>query len=129
MKARKETYSFFANSKNQALTSVSILRRSGAKMSGDSSKIILNNTAIEKEEIEKIRLEFESIVRLVVDKPLAVFINIELGSKSLVLRVSAPREEIGKLIGKSGKMADALRTLLTSISAKRGIRAVLDIED
>lgn len=43
------------------------------------------------------------------------------------LKVQA--DDIGKVIGKQGKTAQAMRTLLTAVSAKEGKRAILEIED
>ena len=38
-------------------------------------------------------------------------------------------EDVGKVIGKQGKTAQAMRTLLTAIAAKEGKRAILKILD
>jgi predicted RNA-binding protein YlqC (UPF0109 family) len=46
---------------------------------------------------------------------------------SLTLRVK--QEDVGKVIGKKGKTAIAMRTLLTAIAAKEGKRAMLEILD
>lgn len=45
----------------------------------------------------------------------------------LTLKVSA--DDVGKVIGKQGKTAQAMRTLLTAIAAKEGKRAILKILD
>lgn len=39
------------------------------------------------------------------------------------------RDEIGKVIGKQGKTAEAMRTLLTAVAAKEGKRVILEILD
>lgn len=69
------------------------------------------------------------VVQSVVDDPVEVSVNIREGEQTTVYVISAPKSEIGKIIGKEGRMAHALRTLLYSYSSKRGFRAVLEIAE
>lgn len=69
------------------------------------------------------------VVSFVVDYPDRVSVSFDQGEQTLVVRVYVEKSDIGKIIGKNGKMADCLRTLLASLAARRKIRAVLSIEE
>lgn len=72
----------------------------------------------------------EFIAKHLVDKPEGVRIEESFPNENTVeldLRVDA--EDVGKVIGKQGKTAQAMRTLLTAIAAKEGKRAILKILD
>jgi hypothetical protein len=47
----------------------------------------------------------------------------------VVLSLKVQSDDVGKVIGKQGKTAQAMRTLLTAIAAKEGQRAILEILD
>lgn len=47
----------------------------------------------------------------------------------IVLSLKVQPDEIGKVIGKQGKTAQAMRTLLTAVAAKEGKRVILEILD
>ena len=72
----------------------------------------------------------EFIAKHLVDNPDSVSIeekNPEENKVVLSLKVQA--DDVGKVIGKQGKTAQAMRTLLTAIAAKEGKRAILEILD
>jgi predicted RNA-binding protein YlqC (UPF0109 family) len=72
----------------------------------------------------------EYIAKQLVDNPDGVIVEEKLAEeKKIVLSLKVQPDDIGKVIGKQGKTAQALRTLLTAVSAKEGKRAVLEIED
>lgn len=72
----------------------------------------------------------EYIAKQLVDDPEGVVVEEKLiEERKIVLSLKVPPGDIGKVIGKQGKTAQALRTLLTAVSAKEGKRAVLEIED
>ena len=53
----------------------------------------------------------------------------ETGDKTIELTLKVGPDDVGKVIGKQGKTAQAMRTLLTAIAAKDGKRAILKILD
>jgi len=72
----------------------------------------------------------EYIAKQLVDNPDAVVVEEKpIDDKKFVLSLRVQLDDIGKVIGKQGKTAQAIRTLLTAVSAKEGKRAVLEIED
>lgn len=72
----------------------------------------------------------ESVVRELVDEPDNVEVQQTMseGGNVYILTVKA-RNEIGKIIGKKGKNAQALRTLFEAMAAKYRCRIMLDIAD
>ena len=72
----------------------------------------------------------EFIAKHLVDSPEGVSIEESVPNENtveLLLKVSP--DDVGKVIGKQGKTAQAMRTLLTAIAAKEGKRAILKILD
>lgn len=71
----------------------------------------------------------EYIVRILVDHPEQVQITEVDGEKTVIFELRCNKEDIGKIIGKSGKTVGAIRTLLSTAAAKNGRRALLEIVD
>ena len=72
----------------------------------------------------------EFIAKSLVDDPKAVVVEETIDQdKKVNLSLRVKREDIGKVIGKKGKTAIAMRTLLTAVAAKEGKRAMLEILD
>ena len=71
----------------------------------------------------------EYIARLLVDEPDAVQVNVIEGEQSIILELRVGSEDVGKVIGKHGRIAKALRTLLSAATTKSGRRVVLEILD
>ena len=72
----------------------------------------------------------EFIARHLVDNPDSVEVEENVPEeKKIVLSLKVKSDDVGKVIGKQGKTAQAMRTLLTAIAAKEGKRAILEILD
>jgi len=69
------------------------------------------------------------MVRSLVDAPDKVQIKQIEGEKSTILELSVAKEDIGKVIGKHGRIARAVRTVLSASATKSGKRVVLEILD
>jgi len=69
----------------------------------------------------------EHIVRALVDYPDKVDIREVEGSRTTVYELRVGEGDLGKVIGKAGQTAKAIRTLLAAASARQGKRAVLEI--
>lgn len=69
----------------------------------------------------------ENIVRSLVDNPDQVTVKEVLGSRTTVYELRVAQGDLGKVIGKNGQTAKAIRTLLAAASARQGKRAVLEI--
>lgn len=71
----------------------------------------------------------EYIVRILVDHPEEVQITEVDGEKTVIFELRCNKDDIGKIIGKSGKTVGAIRTLLSTAAAKDGKRAMLEVVD
>jgi hypothetical protein len=69
----------------------------------------------------------ESIAKALVDNPEQVSVNVLEGSQATVLELSVAKVDLGKIIGKQGRTAKAIRTILGASSAKEKKRTVLEI--
>ncbi len=69
----------------------------------------------------------EFIARSLVDNPDQVEVRESEGDQASVLELSVSRDDLGKIIGKQGRTARAIRTLLGAVSAKTKKRVVLEI--
>ncbi|MDR1446930.1 MAG: KH domain-containing protein [Treponema sp.] len=71
----------------------------------------------------------EYIVKTLVDDPTQVQISVVEGEKSTILELRVAENDIGKVIGKHGRIAKAIRTVLQAATAKTGKHTVLEILD
>jgi uncharacterized protein len=69
----------------------------------------------------------EAIARALVDQPDRVQVNEVAGEQTTVLELRVAQEDLGKVIGKQGKTARAMRTLLAAAGMKVHKRFVLEI--
>ncbi|MBM4169375.1 MAG: KH domain-containing protein [Ignavibacteria bacterium] len=69
----------------------------------------------------------EYIAKHLVDNPDGVSLEMEEKEDKLIFKLKVSEKDVGKIIGRDGKTASAIRTLLRAVAAKEGKRAVLDI--
>lgn len=69
------------------------------------------------------------IIRALVDQPEEVSVNEIEGSQTTVLEVTVAKSDMGKVIGKKGRNAQAIRTILSAAAGKRRKHYVLEIVD
>lgn len=69
----------------------------------------------------------EYIAKALVDEPDEVTITETDGEQSSVLELKVAKSDLGKVIGKQGRTARAIRTVLSAASTKNKKRAVLEI--
>ncbi|MDH3251676.1 MAG: KH domain-containing protein [Ignavibacteria bacterium] len=71
----------------------------------------------------------EFIARHLVDHPDSVSIECEEKEDKVIFKLKVGEQDVGKVIGKKGRTAQAMRTLLGAVAAKEGKRAILEIAD
>ena len=72
----------------------------------------------------------EFIIKRLVDKPDDVQLTQDENEMNkVVFQLKVEKEDIGKVIGKKGRNANAIRVLLSAIAAREGKRAILEIVD
>jgi len=69
----------------------------------------------------------EYIAKSLVDKPEEVSVNELEGQQASVIELKVAREDLGKVIGRQGRTARAIRIILGAASAKMKKRSVLEI--
>ena len=69
----------------------------------------------------------EYIAKALVDKPEEVSVTELEGEQTSVIELRVAKEDLGKVIGKHGRTARAMRTILGAASAKMKKRSVLEI--
>ena len=68
-----------------------------------------------------------SIVKSLVDYPEDVTINETVGSSVIILEISVSKTDIGKVIGKEGRIANAIRTIIKAAAAKDNKKVTVEI--
>jgi len=84
-------------------------------------------TTLDATTAEDIRTLLEANVLAIVDEKSSASVKFFEGDQTIVFEVKVSKTDIGKVIGKQGKTAQALRTILNCMSAKAKIRCVLEI--
>jgi len=69
----------------------------------------------------------EHIAKSLVDKPDQVIVNETDGEKTTIIELKVHKEDLGKVIGKQGRTARSMRTILNAAGIKLGKRCVLEI--
>lgn len=76
-----------------------------------------------------LRAVVEVVVRALVDKPGSVRVTATSRRGMTVLELTTAPGDMGKIIGRQGRTAAALRTLVAVTAERHGARATLDIRD
>jgi len=71
----------------------------------------------------------EEIVKELVDSPEGVQIEELKGNNTVVINIKVAKGDLGKVIGKKGRIVSALRVLFGSIFAKNNVKAIIEISD
>jgi predicted RNA-binding protein YlqC (UPF0109 family) len=79
--------------------------------------------------MEKDQLFLEYVVKALVDRPEDVKIDRKVDEMGVLLTLSVSGEDMGKIIGRQGNTAKAMRTLLRVIGMKNNSRVNLKIEE
>ena len=69
----------------------------------------------------------EYVVKALVDNPDKVAVKEIAGEKSISYELRVGEGDLGKVIGKEGRTAKAIRTIITAAAMKQGKRTVLEI--
>ena len=69
----------------------------------------------------------EQIVKALVDRPEEVSVAEVAGERTIVFELRVVKSDIGKVIGKQGNTARAMRTIISAAGSKLGKRCVLEI--
>lgn len=71
----------------------------------------------------------ETIVKALVDYPDEVRVTEVQGERAVTYKLSVRQEDMGKVIGRKGRIAQAIRTVLNAAGSNENKRVFLDIEE
>ena len=71
----------------------------------------------------------EYLARALVDNPDGVEVTSVEGERSVILQLRVDPDDVGKVIGKKGRIAQAMRTLVKASATKEGRNAIVEIID
>lgn len=69
----------------------------------------------------------EVIARALVSKPDEVNVTEEIDGKNIVIKLRVADDDIGKIIGKSGRIAKALRTVVKAAAVRQNLKVTVEI--
>ena len=69
----------------------------------------------------------ENLVKALVDHPESVQVNSAVEDGETVIRLSVAQEDMGKVIGKQGRIAKAIRTVVKAAAIKKGERVTVEM--
>lgn len=78
-------------------------------------------------EVVSMKELIEYIAKSLVDRPENVTVKETEGEKTTIIELRVAQEDLGKVIGKQGRTARAMRTILNAAGTKIGKRCVLEI--
>jgi predicted RNA-binding protein YlqC (UPF0109 family) len=82
---------------------------------------------MEGNEMPEIKELIEIIVGSIVDNVDNVKIYEEITDDGILYEITVSKEDVGKLIGKKGRVASALRTIAKASGAKNGVRVIINV--
>lgn len=75
------------------------------------------------------RAVLEYVAKSIVDDPDSVTVEVDEGSSSVSLRLNVSPDDMGRVIGRRGRTAQAIRTVVRAAAARDGLDAHVDIVD
>jgi predicted RNA-binding protein YlqC (UPF0109 family) len=71
----------------------------------------------------------EYLAQSIVDDPDSVIVELDEGRRQLTLRLHVAPGDMGRIIGRRGRVAQAIRTVVRAAGAREGVEAAVDIVD
>ncbi|HEX7673978.1 MAG TPA: KH domain-containing protein [Bdellovibrio sp.] len=79
------------------------------------------------EACEVVRKKLENLLQLIVDHPAEVKVSTHHGERTTVFTVDCSQRNFSKVLGCKGKMISSLRTITIAMTARYGIRSIVEI--
>lgn len=95
---------------------------------GDFDDAIAAATASSDDPAEQLRSLVEWLVNQLVDEPENVTVDAVTRGASVQVQVRLPEADLGKVIGRGGRIAKSIRTALMIVGSRHHLRVSLDIE-
>ncbi len=74
---------------------------------------------------KELHIIVEEIVQQMVNEPDAIILRHQFTGDTHVIDITLPKTDIGKVLGRGGKTANSIRTIISGIAAKRGVKCML----
>jgi predicted RNA-binding protein YlqC (UPF0109 family) len=125
--AQKCVFASFSSRQRRRLSSI----RRGLADPGDAdtgtARVAMSRVLVDADVEGPMKSLIMAIVQALVDKPEEVQIKEVIGEHAHVLELRVAKEDLGKVIGKGGAHASAIRTLMAAASGKEKKRYILEI--
>jgi predicted RNA-binding protein YlqC (UPF0109 family) len=79
--------------------------------------------------VEMIKAMIQKISEMLVDKPDRIVIGDEMRDDTTIIVLSVDKSDVGKVIGRNGQTAKALRALVNAAATRMGIKVLLEIRE
>jgi predicted RNA-binding protein YlqC (UPF0109 family) len=79
--------------------------------------------------VDKIKMMIHRICEMLVDNPAKITIKREMRDETTVLVLSVDKPDVGKVIGRNGQTAKALRALVNAAATRMGEKVLLEIRE
>ncbi len=70
----------------------------------------------------------ETIAKALVDEPDQVIVTEQVSEKGILLTLKVAQTDIGKVIGKQGRVANAIRSVVKAAGIRKGVHVMVNIE-
>lgn len=70
----------------------------------------------------------ETIAKALVDEPDQVIVTEQVSEKGILLTLKVAQSDIGKVIGKQGRVANAIRSVVKAAGIRKGVHVMVNIE-
>ena len=106
---------------------VAVIRSTGLK---SIESLPLEKTEEEKtSERQKICAVVHSVLGSLLSLPPSYEVSFVVGNKTTIFQIEIQQKDYGRLLGTKGRNINALRTLVTSMSANSGFRAIVEVKN
>lgn len=78
---------------------------------------------------ENAKAILETLLKNIVDNPDAIQVTYRVGERTTVYQVQCDKANLGQIIGSKGKHIDSLRAIMLAITARNGIRSIVEIPE
>ncbi|WP_413293712.1 KH domain-containing protein [Bdellovibrio sp. HCB185ZH] len=79
------------------------------------------------EVIENTRIKLEEILKMIVDHPEEISVTVKQGERTTIFNIECSKRNFGRMLGSRGKMIGSLRNVTLAMTARHGIRSIIEV--
>lgn len=99
---------------------------SGSK-SGAEDAQMMDFIPNKNEVIENTRIKLEEILKMIVDHPEEISVTVTQGERTTIFNIECSKRNFGRMLGSRGKMIGSLRNVTLAMTARHGIRSIIEV--